>query len=130
MITLHPYQYVYYNRLAGGLQGAFRRYEMDYWATSYREAIEFLNNAAPKRSKVIVWGPDQVVRKFARKDLAIKEYVPEKPGGNENADYAIISTRYNKDLYLFPEGKTILEIGRGGAVLTVVKQLQEADAQE
>ena len=130
MITLHPYQYVYYNRLAGGLQGAFRRYEMDYWATSYREAIEFLNNTAPKRSKVIVWGPDQAVRKFARRGLVIREYHPEESSEIENADYAIISTRYNKDLYLFPEGKTILEIGRGGAVLTVVKQLQEADAQE
>ena len=36
LIQLHPYQYTYYNRLAGGEQGAFRKYEMDYWATSYR----------------------------------------------------------------------------------------------
>jgi MFS family permease len=130
LITLHPYQYVYYNSLAGGLQGAFRRYEMDYWATSYREATEFLNNTAPNRARVIVWGPEQVVRKFARKDLVIREYVPEKSGGNEKADYAIISTRYDKDLYLFPEGETILEIGRGGALLAVVKQLHEISAPE
>jgi hypothetical protein len=40
MITLHPYQYVL-QPPGWRLQGAFRQYEMDYWATSYREATEF-----------------------------------------------------------------------------------------
>ena len=38
MVQLHPYQYVYYNRLIGGLNGAYLRFETDYWALSYREA--------------------------------------------------------------------------------------------
>ena len=38
MVRLHPYQYVYYNALAGGLKGADGRYEIDYWGQSYREA--------------------------------------------------------------------------------------------
>ncbi len=41
MIALHPYQYVYFNRLfAGGLAGASGRFETDYWGASYREGLE------------------------------------------------------------------------------------------
>jgi hypothetical protein len=42
MVQLHPYQYVYYNRLfAGGLPGAVGRYETDYWGASFKEGIEW-----------------------------------------------------------------------------------------
>ncbi len=42
MLQLHPYEYVYYNRLfAGGLRGAVERYETDYYVASYREGIEW-----------------------------------------------------------------------------------------
>ena len=37
-LQLHPYEYIYYNRFIGGETGAFRRFELDYWGTSYREA--------------------------------------------------------------------------------------------
>lgn len=39
-VTLHPYQYVYFNAFTGGLAGAYERWETDYWALSYREACE------------------------------------------------------------------------------------------
>jgi hypothetical protein len=43
MVRLHPYQYVYFNRLfAGGLAGAVGRYETDYWSTSYKEGVEWV----------------------------------------------------------------------------------------
>jgi len=43
MITLHPYQYVYFNRaIAGGVARASTAYEMDYWGTSYKEGVEWL----------------------------------------------------------------------------------------
>jgi hypothetical protein len=42
-VQLHPYQYVYFNRLlAGGLPGAVERFDTDYWGASYKEAIEWL----------------------------------------------------------------------------------------
>ncbi|GEO80787.1 glycosyltransferase family 39 protein [Pararhodospirillum oryzae] len=37
LVVLHPYQYVSYNLLTGGLPGAYERYEMDYWDTSFKE---------------------------------------------------------------------------------------------
>jgi Dolichyl-phosphate-mannose-protein mannosyltransferase len=43
MRALHPYEYIYFNRLiAGGMEQANQRFEMDYWGTSFREAALWL----------------------------------------------------------------------------------------
>jgi Dolichyl-phosphate-mannose-protein mannosyltransferase len=42
LIELHPDEYLFYNPLVGGLQGASRRYVMDYWFNSMPEAIHQL----------------------------------------------------------------------------------------
>jgi len=40
--SLHPYEYVYFNEVAGFLPGAANRFETDYWGTSYAEASRWL----------------------------------------------------------------------------------------
>jgi 4-amino-4-deoxy-L-arabinose transferase-like glycosyltransferase len=43
MLQLHPYEYVYFNRLvAGGVQAASKKFETDYWGLSYKEGIDWL----------------------------------------------------------------------------------------
>jgi hypothetical protein len=42
LVRLHPYENLSYNSLVGGLPGAFRRYDMDYWFNSMREATRML----------------------------------------------------------------------------------------
>ncbi len=42
LVRLHPYENLYYNSLVGGLPGAFRRYDMDYWFNSMPEATRML----------------------------------------------------------------------------------------
>jgi hypothetical protein len=44
MISLHPYEYVAYNSIAGGVVGASGRFELDYWDTSLGEASRKLSN--------------------------------------------------------------------------------------
>jgi hypothetical protein len=39
LIRLHPYEYLFYNSLVGGLEGASRRYDLDYWFSSMPEAL-------------------------------------------------------------------------------------------
>ena len=34
---LHPYEYVYFNDLSGGVRAAASRFELDYWGTSFAE---------------------------------------------------------------------------------------------
>ena len=41
-IRNHPHEYVYFNPLVGGLDGAFGNYETDYWGNSIRMASEWL----------------------------------------------------------------------------------------
>ncbi len=66
MARLHPYEYTYFNRLAGGVAGARGRYMLDYWALSFKQASQALaawlaqrhENAPPGgRWKLAVCGP-------------------------------------------------------------------------
>jgi hypothetical protein len=38
IVRLHPYEYTYFNRLAGGIRGADRKFMLDYWGLSFKEA--------------------------------------------------------------------------------------------
>jgi hypothetical protein len=52
MIALHPYEYVYFNRLEGGLAGAAQRFETDYWGASYEEGLAWVvHNLHPPNGK-------------------------------------------------------------------------------
>jgi hypothetical protein len=42
LVRLHPYEYLFYNPLVGGLRGASRRYVLGYWFESMPEAIQEL----------------------------------------------------------------------------------------
>ncbi len=44
LARLHPYEYMFYNPLVGGLEGAARRYEMDYWVNVMPEAVRALHD--------------------------------------------------------------------------------------
>ncbi len=43
MILNHPYYYLYYNQLVGGLKGAYGNYETDYYYHTIREGSEWLS---------------------------------------------------------------------------------------
>jgi len=76
---------------------------------------------------VIVWGPEHIAINYARQDLDIREYNKDDLGQTNPADYAIISTRHNKDLTLFPEAEQVFSVGRQGALFVVVKQFNHTD---
>ncbi|HEV3500734.1 MAG TPA: glycosyltransferase family 39 protein [Bradyrhizobium sp.] len=42
LVRLHPYEYLFYNPVVGGLEGASRRYDLDYWFSSMPEALNQL----------------------------------------------------------------------------------------
>lgn len=48
MISLHPYQYVFFNRLfGGGVARAAESFETDYWGSSYKEGVAWLSEHYP-----------------------------------------------------------------------------------
>ncbi len=72
IFSLHPYEYTYYNGLVGGVGGAQGRYELDYWCTSYREAMNLVNEVAGEQATVVAWGPERVARSFARRGILVQ----------------------------------------------------------
>ena len=119
-IRLHPYEYVYYNVLVNGTGGAFRFYEMDYWGTSFTEAMLEVNRIASPRAKILVFGPKIIARKFARPDLQV--FVPtEGDTPQPQYEYAVLINRHNLDETHCREGKTVFDVERKGAVFATIK---------
>jgi hypothetical protein len=123
-VRLQPYQYIYYNNLAGGVTGAFRRYELDYWATSYRELTKYLDQYAPPQTSAVVWGAPHIVKHYARKDIEVLDYQKDSLTKLASAQFAVLSSRHNKDQDLYPEAVVLARVERLGAILAVVKDLR------
>jgi hypothetical protein len=51
MAMLHPNEYVYYNGFVGGVEGAQGLFKLDYWANSYAEAVDGLENYLVRRRR-------------------------------------------------------------------------------
>ena len=120
---LHPYEYIYYNSLAGGVQGASRQYELDYWGTSFKEATEYINQNADQGTQVVVTGPRTLSRLYARPDIAI---IGPARLEKKNVDYfySLCLTRNNDDLEqpLCRQGELVYEVERLGGVLAYIKK--------
>ena len=120
IISLHPYEYMYYNSFIGGVNGAYDRYDLDYWGISYREAVAYVNSVAPPNATVWVEGPSHLFALFARDDLKI--YSPSEVERAESYNYVVALTRYNFDEITYPDAEVVYRIKRGNAVLAVVKK--------
>lgn len=42
LVRAHPWEYVYFSPLVGGLSAGSRRYETEYWGLSLRQAVEWI----------------------------------------------------------------------------------------
>jgi hypothetical protein len=111
---LHPYEYVYYNSLAGNVAD---RYETDYWATSFREAANYINKNAPQKA-VISIGPWGLMQELLRPDLQI-----DRNEISANSDYVFIFSRWNYEKNPAFTGRPVYTIGREGSVFLTIQQL-------
>lgn len=120
IISLHPYEYIYYNQFVGGVNGATNKFETDYWAISYREAAEYVNEVASDDANIWVEGPAHLFSIFAREDLKI--YSSGELERADSYEYVVTFTRYNFDQTVYPDAEIVHKIEREGAVLTVIKK--------
>jgi hypothetical protein len=118
-VRLHPYEYVYYNQFIGGVKGAVDRFELDYWATSYREAADEANRIAPPNANVWVDGPAHVFNSFARPDFHI--YSPQEADRADHYDVVVTLARYNLEKTSFPEAPIVYSVKREGAIFAVIR---------
>jgi hypothetical protein len=118
IFELHPYEYIYYNSLIGGLRKTTG--ELDYWCTSYRAAMLFLNDVAPYSAHIQIWGPYNNARPYARDDLRLKD-LPSHGGVDVDSDLIVLCARFGME-HRFPDLEVIWKEERSGRTLTVVKQ--------
>ncbi|MFZ9755718.1 MAG: tetratricopeptide repeat protein, partial [Bacteroidia bacterium] len=95
----HPLSYVYFNETVGGTQGAYGKYEMDYYLASLRPSSEwFLENIARKNPNkkytVLTYGMDQV-KYYMRHDSNVHVgYTRFDDRAGKDWDYAIFYNAY------------------------------------
>lgn len=117
---LHPYEYVYYNSLVGGTRGAVDRFQLDNWCTSYRAAMEYVNQHAPAGAVVAVGEPVESARTFARPDLR----VVQAPAHGQ-PDFALICDEQLRMDNFYPDMSTVQAISADGVALAEVKRTAE-----
>jgi dolichyl-phosphate-mannose-protein mannosyltransferase len=120
MAMLHPDQYVYYNAFVGGVEGAQRKFKLDYWANSYSEAVHGLEDYLrvaygadfeEREFTVAVCGPPISADYYFPPNFRFTRQVP-------NADFFITFTKDNCDRSL--PGRPVYRVERMGALLSVV----------
>ncbi len=99
MVKNHPYQYVYYNEIVGGINGAYGSYETDYWCQSPRASVEWLleneKDITKKKTTIISNNESHSISYYAKKQTDSFEYAWARDHEwNKNPwDYAIWTTR-------------------------------------
>lgn len=120
LVRLHPYQYLFYNPLVGGLEGAARRYATDYWVNIMPEAVADLE-AYVDKFEIVEDGRPYTVgicgerRAFEREADGRLQWTDDW----ETADFFIAPTHMDCDRVV--NGTTVATITRLGVPIGVVK---------
>jgi hypothetical protein len=121
LYRLHPDEYLFFNSLVGGLEGASRRYATDYWVNIMPEAVADLEHvldqtdhasSRPRHYLVGVCGERLPFEKQADSRL-------EWTRDWSRAEFFIAPTHMNCDQAL--DGRVVATITRLGVVIGVVK---------
>ena len=135
MVRNHPYYYLYYNQLVGGLKGAYGHYETDYYYHSIREGSEWLIGYLKKNQPgdSLKVGTNFPANWFFRNErtLAVK-YFPWNERSQRDWDYYIVANSYISPFLLkskiWPPKNSIKIIEADGIpICAVVKRENKAD---
>ncbi|MBP0021596.1 MAG: hypothetical protein J7647_29085 [Cyanobacteria bacterium SBLK] len=134
MVTLHPYEYIYFNRVSGGLKAAQNQYETEYWGLSMRKGIEWLNENVKKDTVVVVPAPwmHGLVKPFAESRLTITnlEQNFEDLHPEESDFYYLAPPRFNWQTKICSERDFVYTVTRQDVSLTRVKKCQSKSIKE
>lgn len=121
MVALHPYQYIYINRISGGLEKARDRYDTEFWGLSLREGMEWINQSAEPGTTVLVGGFIYSAELFAAPSLNVIGYTKATAAETSKPYYYLAWPRWNAPRML-PECQVVHEVKRLGVPLSIVKR--------
>ena len=122
LVRLHPYEYLFFNPLVGGLAGAAQRYDTDYWVNVMHEAVieleNFIDREDPRSNRrryyVAVCGERLPFEKEAAPRGRLVWATDDDP-----ADFFLAPSHQGCDTAL--DGKVIIRIERMGVLIGVVR---------
>jgi hypothetical protein len=120
---LHPYEYTYYNWLAGGVKGADGRYMLDYWGLATKDAAQGLRAKVAaadeqpptgRRWRVAVCGPQRSAQVGLGRDFTT-QWQPQ------GADFALsLGAFYCAKL----DAPVLVEVARDGVIYARVYDIR------
>jgi len=126
LARLHPYEYLFYNPVVGGLEGASRRYDLDYWFSSMPEALDQLEAYLRRTAADDANWPTRVYsvavcgeRLSFEKNVTLPQLHFDFKPQWEQSEFFIAPTHMNCDRDL--DGKVIGTVERLGVVISYVK---------
>jgi len=122
MIKYHPYQNVYFNRLAGrNMKQVKDNFELDYWGLSYRQALEYiLEHDQDKEIKVAVANaPGRINADLLVRGKERLVYVDQP----EQAKYFLTNYRWHPQDYSYQNEFYVIKVG--GAKIMVVYKIND-----
>lgn len=131
LARLHPHQYLFYNPLVGGLQGAAGRYSTDYWVNFMPEAVGKLESYLTRMEREGGHERGHYNVSVCAERLQFERVSNDRLHWTdtwEEADFFISPTHMACDTLM--EGKVIATVERLGVVIGVVKDRRHLVDQE
>jgi len=118
-VRLHPYQYTYYNKFAGGTENASYEFETDYWLTCYKEAVEGFDPNSGQSNTLFVRREGYIAAYYARPGVRIVDtsVSSENP---QPGDYVLDNARANPVIQRHRKQTNFFKVTRDKAVFCVI----------
>lgn len=135
MLALHPHEYVYFNRLIGGVGGAQGDYDTDYYGNSYKEAAEglarYVWQTEPANYLDTVYYYSGCVTPFIARHYLPPNFRSQRrrPDRTRHADFFLGYTRSHCDRH-HPDAPVVFAVHRRGADLNLVKDLRDGETND
>lgn len=120
MISLHPYQYVYINRAAGGIEATPNQFDLEILGLSLREGMEWINQYGDAGSKVAIGGLPNSARFYAAPGFEVVSY--EENEGKLTRPFYYLSWFRWKNQYRLQECPIVHQVTRRNTALAIIRK--------
>lgn len=131
-VRAFPFNYIYYNRLSGGLPGIYKHYDTDYQQLATHNGVKWLLENEPvsnRRIKILSNNANALQYEYDSAKVKF-DYVSIKDMWAVDWDYAVVSTVFLNQKAIdamFPPYGTIHTVERFGVPLSFVVKRESRD---
>ncbi|MEM0991488.1 MAG: hypothetical protein AAGI49_00560, partial [Bacteroidota bacterium] len=135
------FPYVYFNPIAGGIQGAFGDYETDYWGVSVKQGLDWMEAEGiigqdMTDTVTIASNFSDALEKYVRKhyDRRVRSlYVRFRQRHDKDWDYGLFASRFVPSSFLKsgnwpPKSKTVHTIDANGVPILAIMKNEDDNA--